>query len=75
MIVTIDIHVQSTCVAQHVCDLYFIVTSCGLTLALLSLACVIMHYPSYTFTSTFSEFELFAVHLADPRAQNVNTLH
>ena len=46
---------QKTCVAQHVCDFYFIVTFCDLTLTLtfLSMPFMLMQYPSWTFTQHF----------------------
>ena len=66
---------QKTCVAQHVCDLYFTLTFCDLALAFLSIAIVPTRYPSQTFARTLSGFEPFAALLTDPRAQNVKTLH
>ena len=46
---------QKTCVARHVCDFYFIVTFCDLTLTLtfLSMPFMLMQYPSWTFTHHF----------------------
>ena len=56
---------------------YFTVTVCDLTLTLtfLSMALILMQYPSWTFTSTSGEFKLFATRLTDLRAQNMKTLH
>ena len=62
---------QKTCVARHVCDFYFLVTFCDLTLTLSGMIFVIMHYNSQIFTNTLCEFELFATRLTDPTVQNV----
>ena len=62
---------QKTCVARHVCDFYFLVTFCDLTLTLSGMIFVIMHYNSQIFTNTLSEFELFATRLTDRTVQNV----
>ena len=37
---------QKTCVARRVCDFHFPVTFCDLTFTFLSIAFVLMHYPS-----------------------------
>ena len=44
-----------------------------LGLELLCMTFVFVQYPSYT--NTLDEFELFADHITDPRAQNVKMLH
>ena len=67
---------QKTCVIRHVCDFYFLMNFYDLTfiLTFLGMTFVLTQHPSQTFTSMLYEFELFAVHLADPTAQNVKTL-
>ena len=67
---------QKTSVALHICEFYSIVTVCDRILtSTLSMAFVLTQSPSYTFTSTLSEFELFAAHLTDQTAQNMKTQH
>ena len=39
------------------------------------MAFALTQYPSEIFTSALGGFELFAAHLNDPRAQNVETLY
>ena len=66
---------QKTCVARLVCDVYFLVTFCDLTLTFSTMAFeVLMHYQSKTFTSTLCEVELFAACLTDPTVQSVKTV-
>ena len=69
---------QKTCVTPHVCDFYFMVTFCDLTLnstfckyALRAYAVSFLDiYPALWAGLTF-----FAARLTDPRAQKVKTLH
>ena len=65
---------QKTRDMRHVCDFYFIVTSCRLSLTLNAIS-LLMQYLLQTLTSTLSEFELYAARPTDPRAQHVKTLH
>ena len=56
-----------------------LVNFCGLnlTLTFLSMTFVLMQISlrhDMTYTSTLGEYEVFAAHLTDPRAQNANTL-
>ena len=69
--------IQKTCVAQHVCDFYFIVTSCDLTFTLTfsSIPFILMRILHGHLPSTLGECELFAARLTDPGPQNVKTLH
>ena len=65
-------------VARHVCNLYFIVIFCDLTLTLifLSMPFVFMQYPLWTsLPSTLGECNLFAARVTDPRAQKAKTFH
>ena len=67
---------RKTCVARHACDFHFLVNFWDLTLILAfsGMAFVLTQYPSQTFTSTFCEFQPFAVRLTDPTAQKVKTV-
>ena len=68
---------QKTCVALHVCDFYFTVTICDLTLTLtfrkyaLRTCSILCGHLS----STLGEFDLFAALLTDPIAQSVKALY
>ena len=64
---------QKPCVTWHVCDFYFLMNFCDLTLTstFSSKTFVLTQYASQTFASTSCEFELFADRLTDPTAQNV----
>ena len=63
-----------TCVARHVCDIYFLVTLCDLTLTFLGKTFLLTQYPSQTFMIFLCEFEVFAAHVTDPTAQNAITV-
>ena len=65
---------QKMCVARHVYDFYFLVTSCDLTLTFSCMTFVLTHYHSQTFSSALCEFELIASRLTDPTVQNVKTV-
>ena len=65
---------QKTCVARHVCDIYFLATPCDMTLTLPGMNFVLTQYPSQTFTRFLCGFELFAAHLTGPTAQNAVTV-
>ena len=65
---------QKTRLARYVCDFYFLVTFCDLTLTFLGMTFVLTQYLSQTFTSTLCEFEFFAARLTDPTPQNVKTV-
>ena len=65
---------KKTRVARHVCDFYFLVTFCDLTLTFSGMIFILTQYISQTFTSTLCEFELFAARLTDPTLQNVKTV-
>ena len=65
---------QKTCVARHVCDFYFLVTFCDLTLPFSGMTFILTQSHSQICTSTLCEFELFATRLTDPTAQNVKTV-
>ena len=78
MPITIDIYVSNenvermkTYVARHVCDIYFVVTFCDLTLTFSGMTFVLTHFYSPTFTNTLCEFALFAALLTDTTVQNV----
>ena len=64
---------QKTCVTWHLCDFYFLINFCDLTLTLTfsNMTFVLTRYASQTFASTLCEFKLFAARLTDPTAQNV----
>ena len=81
MPITIDIYVSNenaermkTYVALHVCDFYFLVTFCDLTMTFSGITFVLTHFHSQTFTNTLCEFELFAARLTDTTVQNVETI-
>ena len=81
MPITIDIYVSNenaermkTYVALHVCDFYFLVTFCDLTMTFSGMTFVLTHFHSQTFTNTLCEFELFAARLTDTTVQNVETI-
>ena len=65
---------QKTCVARHVCDFYFIVTFCDLTLTFCK-------YALRTYAVSFVDISaalwvsvnLLAARVTDPRAQKVKT--
>ena len=66
---------QETCVARHVCDFYFLVTFCDLTLTFSGMTFVLTHYHYQTFTTgALCEFELIASRLTDHTVQNVKTV-
>ena len=78
MPITIDIYVSNenaermkTYVALHVCDFYFLVTFCDLTMTFSGMTFVLTHFHSQTFTNTLCEFELFAARLTDTTVQNM----
>ena len=64
---------QKTCVARHICDFYFLVTFCDLTLTFSGMTFVLTHYHSQTFTSALCEFEHIVSCLTDLTVQNVKT--
>ena len=81
MPITIDIYVSNenaermkTYVALHVCDFYFLVTFCDLTMTFSGMTFVLTHFHSQTFTNTLCEFELFAARLTDTTVQNVEKI-
>ena len=56
---------HKTCVAWHACDFYFLVTLCGLALALIfpGITFLLTQYYSQIFTCTLGEFEFFDARL------------